>query len=141
MNNPDQHPARGETGKPVAANDSPDSFSAARVAAFDFTWQVVQMITRAALGIVISTWAVATFAHEPRAHDWKPEPLPLTTMIALNGYSCLEVILSTPLKKADSYEVVCKTGSGKSKAAYIFDAKTGKATPRDRAPLPSGSRP
>ena len=81
-----------------------------------------------AAGFFISTWFSAAFAHEAANPNWKPAPLPMATLISLNGYMCSEVIRSTPLKKADNYKVECKTGSGKSRFVYIYDAKTGKAS-------------
>jgi len=88
------------------------------------------MRTRIALCILIAIWGAAASAHNPPDPNWKPEPLSIATRISLNGFSCSEVIRSTPLKKHGMYEVECKTGSGKSKSIYIFDVKTGKATAR-----------
>jgi hypothetical protein len=92
--------------------------------------EVMPMRTRVALCVLISTWGAAASAHEPPDPNWKPEPLSLATRIGLNGLSCSEVLRSTRLKRAGLYEVECKTGSGKSKALYLYDAKTGKATAR-----------
>lgn len=90
--------------------------------------KIVQRKAYLLLRILAAIWPAAAIAHVPLDPNWKPEPLPIAIMINLNGFVCMEVVGVKPMKTAHTYEVACKTNSGKARATYIYNEKTGKAT-------------